>query len=83
MEDVLHTGHLRGEEQNLVQGSSRPETTDDPDDYLHAEDEGHGTHTEHLYRPHHSQNHPHSKSHKRGGKVTKNCDTNQIILTTD
>lgn len=71
MEDVLHAGHLRGEEQNLVQGSSRPETTDGPSDYLRAEGEGHDTHTEHLYSPHHSQK-QHSKSHKKGGKVTTN-----------
>lgn len=60
---MLHTGDLRGEEQNLVQGSSGPETTDEPDGHVHTQGEGH--HSEHLGFPHHSLKN--NANHKKGG----------------
>lgn len=35
-EDVLHTGRLRGKEEDLIEGSSRPEATDEQDNQLHT-----------------------------------------------
>lgn len=52
-EDVLHTGHLRRKEEDLIEGSSRPEATEEPANQLQTEREGHHTEADHLHCPHH------------------------------
>lgn len=61
-EHVLHTGQLGGKEEDLVEGSSMSEATEEPASQLHAERDGHHTKADHFNCPHH-----------RHFQITKSC----------
>lgn len=51
-EDVLHTGYLWREEEDLIEDSSWSEAAEEPGEQLQTEREGHHPKTDHLHCPH-------------------------------